>query len=46
MSLTATSKGTYFFDEFKRDFTGDIRYSRIVNGKYEEPKLLPKKINS
>ena len=46
MRLTASSKGTYFFDEFKRDFTDDIRYSRIVNGKYEEPKLLPKKINS
>lgn len=26
MRLTASSKGTYFFDEFKRDFTGDIRY--------------------
>lgn len=24
MRLTASSKGTYFFDEFKRDFTGDI----------------------
>lgn len=46
MRLTASSKGTYFFDEFKRDFTGDIRYSRLVNGKYEEPKLLNKKINT
>ena len=46
MRLTVSSKGTYFFDEFKRDFTGDIRYSRIVDGKYEEPKLLNKKINS
>lgn len=45
MRLTTSSKGTYFFDEFKRDFTGDIRYSRIVNGKYEKPKLLPKNIN-
>lgn len=45
MSLTASSKGTYFFDEFKRDFTGDIRYSRLVDGKREEPKLLSKKIN-
>lgn len=46
MRLTASSKGTYFFDEFKSDFTGDIRYSRLVDGKYEEPKLLSKKINS
>ena len=46
MRLTASSKGTYFFDEFKRDFTGDIRYSRLVNGKYEEPRLLNKEINT
>ena len=46
MRLTASSKGTYFFDEFKQDFTGDIRYSRIVNGKHEEPRLLNKKINA
>ena len=46
MSLTASSKGTYFFDEFKRDFTGDIRYSRLIDGKHEEPKLLNEKINT
>jgi len=46
MRLTASSKGTYFFDEFKRDFTGDIRYSRLVDGQYEEPRLLDKKINT
>jgi len=46
MSLTASAKGTYFFDEFKRDFTGDIRYSQLVDGKHEEPKLLNKNINS
>lgn len=46
MRLTASSKGTYFFDEFKKDFTGSIRYSRLVDGKYEEPKLLGKEINS
>ncbi len=45
MRLTASSKGTYFFDEFKSDFTGSIRYSRLVDGSYEEPKLLSKKIN-
>ncbi len=46
MRLTASSKGTYFFDEFKQDFTGDIRYSRFIDGKYEEPKLLNEKINT
>ncbi|VUD47821.1 hypothetical protein TDB9533_01104 [Thalassocella blandensis] len=46
MRLTASSKRTYFFDEFKQDFTGDIRYSRIVDGKHEAPKLLGKNINS
>ncbi|WP_428740321.1 hypothetical protein [Tenacibaculum sp.] len=46
MRLTSSAKGTYFFDEFKSDFTGDIRYSRLVDGKYEEPKLLNSKINS
>lgn len=46
MRLTASSKGTYFFDEFKQDFTGDIRYSRFVGGKYEEPRLLNKEINT
>lgn len=46
MVLTASVKGTYFFDEFKRDVTGDIRYSRLVDGKHEEPKLLHKSINT
>ena len=46
MRLTASSKGTYFFDEFKPDITGDIRYSRLVDGKYEEPKLLSQKVNT
>jgi len=46
MRLTASMKGTYFFDEFKPDLTGDIRFSRWVNGTYEEPQLLDKKINS
>ncbi len=46
MRLTASSKETYFFDEFKKDFTGSIRYSRLIDGKYEEPKLLSKKINT
>ena len=46
MRLTSSSNGTYYFDEFKRDFTGDIRYSRIVGGKHEDPKLAGKHINT
>lgn len=46
MRLTVSSKGTYFFDEFKQDITGDIRYSRLTDGKYEAPQLLNKKINT
>jgi hypothetical protein len=45
MRLTASAKGTYFFDEFKPDFTGAIRYSRLVDGKHEAPQLLSEKIN-
>ena len=45
MRLTASEKGTYFFDEFKPDITGDIRYSRLVDGKREAPQLLPASIN-
>lgn len=45
MRLTASDDKTLFFDEFKPDFTGDIRYSRIVNGQYEEPRLLGETIN-
>ena len=46
MRLSVSDKGTYFFDEFKRDFTGDIWYSRLVNGKHEEPKRLTHTINN
>ncbi|MFD0797221.1 hypothetical protein ACFQZJ_07105 [Maribacter chungangensis] len=46
MRLTASSKGTYFFDEFKQDYTGDIRYSRIIEGQYEAPQLLNEQINT
>ena len=46
MRLTASAKGTYYFDEFKKDKTGDIRYSRLIDGKHEMPKLLSKNINN
>lgn len=47
MRLTASSKGTYYFDTYdekKEDFP--IRYSRLIEGKYEKPKLLSKEINA
>ena len=46
MRLSSSSNGTYYFDEFKRDLTGSIRYSRKVNGQYEAPKLLSETINT
>jgi hypothetical protein len=44
MRLTASSKGTYFFDKASRD--GVIRYSKIVEGKRTEPEVLGPEINS
>lgn len=38
MRLTAASNGTYYFDEASKD--GPFRYSRLVDGKYEEPNTL------
>ena len=46
MRLMSSSKGTYFFDEGTRDGNGVLRYSRLVNGKREEPKPLSKAINT
>ena len=45
MRLSASSKGTYYFDEASRDGNGSIRYSRLVDGKREEPKVLGEEIN-
>lgn len=47
MRLSASANGTYYFDTYdeeKLDFP--IRYSRLIDGKYEEPKLLSKEINT
>ncbi|WP_375203093.1 hypothetical protein [Hyphococcus sp.] len=47
MRLTASANGAYYFDTFdenKPDFP--IRYSRLVDGKYEEPKALSNEINT
>lgn len=46
MRLSSADSGTYYFDEFKRDFTGDIRFSRKVDGVYQEPELIGETINS
>lgn len=46
MRLSSSQQGTYFFDEFKEDFTGDIRYSRLEDGKYQPPQLVSPNINN
>lgn len=47
MRLTASSKGTYFFDTYdKENKEFPIRYSRLVDGEYEEPIALSKEINT
>jgi hypothetical protein len=46
MRLSASSKGTYYFDEVGTEGDGSIRYSRLVNGIREEPKLTGKEINN
>jgi len=46
MRLTASSKGTYVFDEAGTDGDGVIRYSRLIDGKREEPRPLSKEINT
>ena len=46
MRLSASSKGTYYFDEVGTDGDGSIRYSRLVDGVREEPKLASEEINS
>ncbi|WP_321345442.1 hypothetical protein [uncultured Draconibacterium sp.] len=47
MRLSSSVNGTYYFDSYvkeKPDFP--IRYSRLLNGKYESPRKLDKTINS
>ncbi|WP_416877096.1 hypothetical protein [Litorimonas sp.] len=47
MRLTASANGTYYFDTFNRDQNDfPIRYSRLVDGKYEDPKPLSEAINT
>jgi len=44
MRLTASTAGTYVFDE--REEIGTIRYSRLIDGKHEEPKAFSNEINT
>ncbi|MFS1524729.1 hypothetical protein ACL7TT_11535 [Microbulbifer sp. 2304DJ12-6] len=44
MRLTASSKGTYYFDEATE--IGNIRYSRLIDGKREAPRSVSKEINT
>lgn len=46
MRLSSSESGTVYFDEFKRDFTGAIRYSKQVDGQYQTPQLIGATINS
>jgi hypothetical protein len=46
MRLTVSSKGTYVFDEMDRKGNGTLRYSRLIDGKREDPKPLSKEINT
>lgn len=47
MRLTASSKGTYVFDEIGMpNGDGVIRYSQLINGKREEPKPFGAVINT
>jgi len=46
MGLHSSLYGTLVFDEFTRDGNGILRYSRLVDGKREAPKPLPKVINT
>ncbi|MGB3150360.1 MAG: hypothetical protein WBB27_06815 [Maribacter sp.] len=47
MRLSSSANGTYYFDTYKEnDSTYPIRYSRVINGKHEEPKALPKSLNT
>lgn len=46
MSLSASTKNTLVLDEVGTNGNGILRYSRLINGKYEMPKPLSKEINT
>lgn len=46
MRVTASKSGTIVMDEATREGDGQLRYSRLVGGKWEAPKPLPATINT
>ncbi len=47
MRLSSSTNGTYYFDTYDPDNVAfPIRYSRLIDGKYEEPRPLGENINS
>jgi len=47
MRLSASNNGTLYFDTYEKDKPNfPIRYSRLIDGKYEEPKVLSVEINT
>lgn len=46
MGLTASAKSTLVLDERGSAGDGIIRYSKLINGKWEDPTPLPKEINT
>ncbi|WP_286262073.1 hypothetical protein [Thalassotalea atypica] len=46
--LSVTSNGTYYFPFFKKEDNGhgNLGYSRLIDGKYENPKKLGTEINT
>ncbi len=45
MRLSSSAKGTYYFDFAEKEGNGYIRYSRLIDGKREEPQKMTKEIN-
>jgi len=46
MGLSASAKGTYYFDFAEMEGNGYIRYSRLIDGKREKPQKMSKAINT
>jgi len=46
MRLTASLNGTYVLDEGTREGDGLLRYSRLIDGKREQPQAFIKEINT
>lgn len=40
MRLSASSKGTFYFDTYTEELDTPIRYSNLVDGEYQQPKSL------